>query len=212
MMRVDPGRTDPKLLERVKALHDNPTWKEFFDLYGPFVTNCCLASGLDPASVDELCQRIWVELVRRLPAYQYDPGGSFRGWLNRLCQRRTIDMYRERRDHCLTLLGDDATTDTFLMARSRFDLDPADHIQPKRLALLDEAKQIQEKVQRKVKPIRWEIFWRVVIQGEPMPETAAALGLKYSTVYAAVNHVGHLLREEGQRRSARLGFAVSSSS
>ena len=48
--------------------------------------------------------------------------------------------------------------------------------------------------------MRWEVFWRVVIEGESMSETAAALGLKYATVYAAVNHVAKLLREEGRQR------------
>jgi RNA polymerase sigma factor (sigma-70 family) len=199
MTRVDPGFTDPELLERVKALWDNPAWREFFNLYAPFIRKCCSASSLDPASADELCQRIWLELVRRLPSYQYDPGGSFRGWIKRLCQRRAIDMYREHRNDCFTLLSDDATTDTLLLARSRVDDDPADRVSPERLALLDEAMQIQETVRRKVKPIRWEIFWRVVIQGESMPETAAAMGLKYATVYAATNHVARLLRAEGRR-------------
>ena len=49
-----------------------------------------------------------------------------------------------------------------------------------------------------------------MIEGESMSETAAALGLKYATVYAAANHVAQLLREEGRRRSARLGLADSS--
>ena len=208
MTRVDPGSTDPKLLERVRSLWDNPAWSEVFNLYAPFIRKCCSASGLDPASADELCQRIWVELVTRLPSYQYDPSGSFRGWLTRLCQRRIIDMYRERRDHCLALLGDDATFDTFLLTRSPFEIDPVDHVAPERLALLDEAMQIQDTVRRKVKPIRWEIFWRVMIQGESMPETAAAMGLKYATVYAAANHVARLLRAEGRRRVGSVVLGV----
>ena len=65
-------------------------------------------------------------------------------------------------------------------------------------------------MRRKVKPVRWEVFWRVVIECEPMSETAAALGLKYATVYAAAHHVSKLLREEGRRRSGGLGSADSS--
>jgi len=66
-------------------------------------------------------------------------------------------------------------------------------------------------VRRKVKPVRWEIFWRVVIEGESMSETAAALGLKYATVYASANHVAQLLRQEGRRRGPRLLLHDSSS-
>jgi hypothetical protein len=53
-------------------------------------------------------------------------------------------------------------------------------------------------------------LWRVVIEGESLGETVFALGLKYGTAYAAANHVAHLVREEGRRRSARLGLFDSS--
>jgi RNA polymerase sigma factor (sigma-70 family) len=208
MTCVDPGSTDPKLLERVKALWDNPAWNEFFYLYNPFISKRCSVAGLDPASADELCQRIWAELSKRMPSYQYDPAGSFRGWLNRLCQRRAIDMHRERRCYSFSLLGDDDLIDNLLLARATVDRDFSGDVAPKRLALLDEAMQAQEAVRRKVKPVRWEIFWRAVIQGEPMPEIAAAMGLKYATVYAAANHVARQLREEGRRRGSRLGLNV----
>ena len=88
MVQVKVGSTDPELLKRVAALSDNPAWDEFFRRYDPLVLAWCSAYGLDSASVDELRQRVWVELARRMPAYQYDPGGSFRGWLRRLCHHR----------------------------------------------------------------------------------------------------------------------------
>ena len=92
------GSTDPELLRRVAALWDDPAWGEFFRRYDPFVRARCSVYGLDSASVDELCQRVWVELARRMPSYQYDPRGSFRGWLRRLCHHRAIDLLRERQD------------------------------------------------------------------------------------------------------------------
>ena len=77
MTPVKNGSTDPKLLKRVAALSDNPAWHEFYQCYDPKLRRWCSGYGLDSSSVDELCQRIWVELVRRMPAYLYDPGGSF---------------------------------------------------------------------------------------------------------------------------------------
>ena len=43
-----------------------------------------------------------------MPGYQYDPGGSFRGWLMRLCHHRAIDLYREHRDRPFQILSSDA--------------------------------------------------------------------------------------------------------
>jgi RNA polymerase sigma-70 factor (ECF subfamily) len=211
MAQVRIDSTDPVLLKRVAALSDNPAWAEFFRRYDSLVRAWCSNHGLDSASVDELCQRVWVELARRMPSYQYDPGGTFRGWLRRLCRHRAIDLHRERCDRSFLALGNDDLIDERWMAGEHVDGEQADEeFTSERLLLLKEAREAQDEVRRKVKPVRWEIFWRVVIEGESMSETAAALGLKYATVYAATNHVGQLLREEGRRRSARLGFAVSS--
>jgi RNA polymerase sigma-70 factor, ECF subfamily len=205
------GSTDPKLLKRVAALWDNPAWTEFFERYDSLVRRRCSAYGLDAASADELSQRVWVELTRRMPSYQYDPGGSFRGWLRRLCRHRAIDFYHERRERSFLPLADDDLIDERWIAGAHINCEPTDdEIAPERLLLLQEAREAQEEVRRKVKPVRWEIFWRVVIEGASMSETAAALGLKYATVYAAANHVAKLLREEGKQRSARLGLADSS--
>ena len=142
-----------------------------------------------------------------MPAYQYDPGGSFRGWLRRLCHHRAIDLFAKRAHADLI-----RSMTTCSSTKIAFDRGGADHgledaeTAAERLLLLREAQAVQEEVRRRVKPIRWEIFWRVVIEGEPMSEAAATLGLKYATAYAAARHVAKLLREEGRRHTLRLGL------
>jgi len=215
MAQVSAGSTDPELLKRVAALWDNPAWVVFFELYDPSVRRWSSAYGFDAASVDELCQRVWVELARRMPTYQYDPGGSFRAWLKRLCHHRAVDMYREGRDHPSISLGDDELIAENMASTARcscdFDCCDDDQADSYRLLLLREAREVQEEVRRKVKPVRWEVFWRVVIEGESISETASAMGLKYATVYAAARHVAGALREEGRRRQACVGPGVPSS-
>ncbi len=152
-----------------------------------------------------------MELARRMPAYQYDPGGSFRCCLRRLCHYRAIDLHRERRDRPAQAKSGDGLTDECWTKGNGGDGGPVDsEIAADRLLLLREAREAQEEVRRKVKPVRWEVFWRVVIDGEPMSEAAAALGLKYATAYAAARHVAKLIRAEGRRRRERLGLADSS--
>ena len=199
--------TNPELLRRVTALGDNLAWEEFFRFYDPFIRARCSAYGLDPASVDEACQRVWVELAWRMPRYQYDPGGSFRGWLRRLCHHRTIDLIREGQGREAMPSVDPEWLERRYAShwRGSRDDDDEDDVGPMRFRLLREALAIQEEVRRKVKPARWEAFWRVMIQGQSVSEVAASLGLKYATVYAGVNHVADLLRAEGQSRGIRPG-------
>jgi RNA polymerase sigma-70 factor (ECF subfamily) len=202
------GSTNPELLKRVATLWDNPAWGEFFGRYDPFVRDRCSVYGLDPASVDELCQRVWVELARRMPSYQYDPGRSFRGWLRRLCHHRAIDLLRECQEHALESLPDEELIDGRRTA-GRMDGDAEDaEAESGRFLLLREAFAVQEEVKRKVKPARWEAFWQVMIEGRSFGDVAAALGMKYATVYAGVNHVAELLRAEGRRRQARHGLGI----
>jgi RNA polymerase sigma factor (sigma-70 family) len=209
MTATGVGTTNPDLLRRVGALWDDPAWREFFSRYAPFVGARCSVYGLDSAAVDELCQRVWVELARRMPSFQYDPGRSFRGWLRRLCHHRAIDLLRERRDHGLEVLDDEELIDGRWLDEDN-DADPeAVDVASGRLRLLREALLVQEEVRRRVKPARWEAFWRVVIEGQSVGEAAAAFGMKYATVYAGVNHVAELLRSEGRRRKARLGLDES---
>src|SRR5262249_55414676 len=61
------GSTNPELLRRGAALTDNAAWSEVFAHYAPFVRARCSVYGLDSALVDEVCQRVWVELARRMP-------------------------------------------------------------------------------------------------------------------------------------------------
>ena len=204
MAVISVGSTDPELLRRVAALWDDPAWREFFARYAPFIRARCSVYGLDADSVDELCQRVWLELARRMPSYRYDPGGSFRGWLRRLCHHRAIDLIRERRDHLFEALNGEEPIDGRRLGRG-MDADTDDGgAASGRLRLLEEALAAQEEVRRKVKPARWEAFWQVAVEGWPVGEVAASLGLKYATVYAGVNHVSELLRAEGRRREARL--------
>lgn len=52
----------------------------------------CRAFRFDPGTLEELRQQIWVELVRRLRTYRYDPDKRFRSWLHRLCRFKAIDL------------------------------------------------------------------------------------------------------------------------
>lgn len=200
------GSTDPELLRRVARLWDDPAWREFFERYAPFVRDRCSVHGLDPVSVDELCQRIWVELAQRMPVFQYDPGRSFRGWLRRLCRHRAIDLYRERQNHHVDSLDDGALAGGLWTTEDGEEWAEDGELPTGRLRLLREAIAVQEDVRRQVKPVRWESFWRVVIEDQSVSDVAASLGLKYATVYAGVNHVAELLRAEGRRRQVTLGL------
>jgi RNA polymerase sigma-70 factor (ECF subfamily) len=100
------GSTSPTLLREVSNWQDHPAWVTFRGRYDPLLRRWYRGYGLDEDSVDEVCQRIWIELADRMRTFQYDPKGTFRGWLRRVCDSRVIDFLRQRHAICLRSFDD----------------------------------------------------------------------------------------------------------
>src|SRR5438876_213264 len=88
---VDGEQTLLTLLNRIRDWRDHPAWIAFFQRHQPMLRGWCRRFDLDSDESDELCQRVWVELMSRLRTFQYDPSLRFHGWLWRLFRSRAID-------------------------------------------------------------------------------------------------------------------------
>ncbi len=207
MAQASVGSTDPELLRRIAVLRDDPAWSEFFRLYAPLVTAWCTAHGFDPESTDELCQRVWVELVQRMPSYQYDPGGSFRGWLRWLCRHRAVNMFRERRDYPFENIGStDLVDERWTASSNTISSIESDEMPAGRLRLLSVGQEVQEAVKRKVKPVRWEVFWRVRIEGESISRSGRRPRLEIHHCIRRTKSCGPTASSGRREATVRLGL------
>jgi RNA polymerase sigma factor (sigma-70 family) len=212
MQLVDDGSTSPTLLSDVSDWHDHPAWVNFWDRYDPLLRRWCRGHGLDEDSVDEVCQRIWIEMADRMKTFHYDPSRTFRGWLRRICESRVVDLLRQRQADCLHSL-DDRDREAVSGVRAT-DIDSAERDQDEgaadelRLFLLDEAEKVQAAVRARVKPWTWDAFWLVAVCDWTVERTAKALGMTHTAVYAARERVARMLCDEGKRALDR--WAVGS--
>jgi RNA polymerase sigma-70 factor (ECF subfamily) len=199
MRRDDDSRTSTTLLDKVANWRDDPAWARFLDKYDPLLRRWCREYGLDDDSVDEVCQRVWIELANRMKTFQYDPSRTFRGWLRRLCESRVIDFLRQRRT--ATLLGlDERTGECETHARgASVESDETDEGDgdPFRLQLLSEGEKVQASVKAKVKPSTWDAFWLVAVCDWTVEKTANELAMTRTAVYAARGRVAGMLCDEG---------------
>ena len=207
MRLVDDGSTSPTLLSDVADWQDHPAWVSFRGRYDPLLRRWCHGSGLDEDSVDEVCQRIWIELADRMRTFHYDPNRTFRGWLRRVCDSRVIDFLRQRQAVCRLSLDDrDGEAEAAGRAAS-IDPGESDHDEGAadqfRVFLLGEAEKVQAAVRAKVKPWTWEAFWLVAVCDWTVERTAKALGMTHAAVYAASERVARMLRDEGKCVSDR---------
>jgi RNA polymerase sigma factor (sigma-70 family) len=171
MIRYDAGTTNPTLLNRLGDWRDHEAWVDFVIRYDPVIRSISGRYRLDAESTEELCQRVWIDLARRMCTYRYDPGKTFRGWLRRLCQSRAIDLLRRRKANRLESLDDQPDTSLVEDAFAGIEVDAT--AASERPLLLRQAEEVQDAVRRRVSERTWQVFWNIAILGGSIRETTA---------------------------------------
>lgn len=201
MIRNVAGTTNPMLLNRLGDWRDREAWLDFVTRYDPVIRSVSRRYRLDADTTEELCQRVWIDLARRMRSFRYDPGMTFRGWLRRLCQSRAIDLLRKKKA--------DAVQPLELHVRGSLCQDAADRVDAdegavsERPLLLRLAQEVQDDVRRRVEERTWEVFWKIAVLGQSVREASEAEGISYYAAFAAQKRVSRMLREEGQRLLAQ---------
>jgi RNA polymerase sigma factor (sigma-70 family) len=191
------GTTNPALLQRLANWRDDVAWEEFFARYHPLLETWCRRMRVDRQSADELCQRIWIDVAKRMTRFQYDPSKKFRAWLWHLYCSRAIDLARERHAKSMRSLETQPANLAALLVNA---IDPHEDEDAGPVpALLQLGQQVQESVKSRVDPRTWQAFWSTVIEGHTVRETADALNLSYAAAFVARKRVSGRLREEGRR-------------
>jgi RNA polymerase sigma factor (sigma-70 family) len=198
MASKEGGTTSPALLNRLVDWRDDGAWNEFVERYRPLIEGWCRRMRLDGETTEELCQRLWIELARRMSNFQYDPSRKFRGWLRRLCHSRAVDLLRERQSRAMRLLDEEPAH-----PRSRHS-DVVDEGEEKEAAsafpqLVQLGRQVHDSVKGQVEPRTWRAFWSIAVEQNSVRETAANLKMSYAAAFAAHKRVAARLRREGRR-------------
>jgi RNA polymerase sigma-70 factor (ECF subfamily) len=90
--------TDIGLLARLRDLHDQDSWQEFFHLYRKVVYRAAILAGLPEQEAEEIVQDVLICVAGQMETYRYEPERcSFKGWLMLLTRRRICDHLRKRR-------------------------------------------------------------------------------------------------------------------
>jgi RNA polymerase sigma factor (sigma-70 family) len=201
MIRYDAGTTNPALLNRLGDWRDHEAWVDFVARYDPVIRLSCRRYRLDADTTEELCQRVWIDLARRMRTFRYDPGRTFRGWLCRLCQSRAIDLLRTKKADAAQSLEDQPAES--LPQDAPLDFDAEEGAASARPLLLRLAEEVQDAVRRRVDERTWQVFWKIAVLGQSVREASEAAGISYYAAFAARKRVGRMLREEGQRLMAQ---------
>ncbi len=206
----DGERTSPTLLDQVRDWTDHPAWCAFFDRYNPLLRLWCRRSGLGGDVADEVCQRVWIDLMARIKHFRYEPSRGFRGWLWRLYQSRTIDVLRKQSKTQLASLEPVRPEEWEPVSLDHEPEGAGMDEGPDGVAavLLEQAHEAQAVVRARVDPDTWLAYRMIAIDDLPVREVAQALGKKYAAVYNGYKRVDQMLRHEGRKRLAAIVSAA----
>jgi RNA polymerase sigma-70 factor (ECF subfamily) len=104
MPRVPDTRAS--LILRLPTKADVAAWREFVELYEPFLHRFARRSGLQEADARELVQDVLLSVVQAVGHWQQDSTrAKFRTWLFRIARNKLIDVLSKRQRQATRIGG-----------------------------------------------------------------------------------------------------------
>ena len=170
---------------------DQDAWADFVDRYGPAMLNWCRRWKLQDADAEDVTQNILCKLAQKLRTFQYDPEGSFRGWLRQVTQNALADFVHWKKtvvhgdgNEQVSRLLDNVEACADLVARLGQEFD---------LELFEEA---ICRVQLRVRPTTWMAFQLHEREGLSGAEAADRIGIPVAHVFVYSRRVLKLIKGE----------------
>jgi RNA polymerase sigma-70 factor (ECF subfamily) len=175
-------------LVRCVLAGDAAAWDRFAAIYVPVVYGWARQTGLQESDARDICQNVFVLLVRNLPKFRHDkPGHSLRAWLRTITKHSVVDWARKRQKQ----LGDAAPLVEQVEAALAKTDGEASTAADRNLIV----RRALEIVRQDVEPATWQMFWQAQVESLPTEEIAAQHQVSVWAVYKAKSRVLARLRE-----------------
>jgi RNA polymerase sigma-70 factor (ECF subfamily) len=203
-------KTRFSLLNRMKDLEDQDSWREFFEMYWGFIFGVALKSGLTPTEAEDVVQETILSVCKNIKQFKADPAhGSFKSWLLNLTRWRIKDQVRKRSAEVSVSAcasgGSGTGSSTPLDHKVP---DPAGNALEK---IWDEEWQKNliraalEKLKAQVSGKHYQVFYLHVIKQEPPQKVADALNIPVDQVYLIKHRLSLLFEKAVKDLETELG-------
>lgn len=192
--------TRRSLLERLRDLDDQASWREFFETYWKLIYGAAIRAGLSDQEAEDVVQETVIGVARKMDTFRYDPAiCSFKGWLMHVTRCRIVDRYRRRRPQNVPLAPprSDTTAEPSLNVKDH----SAEVLQEIwddewRKNLVDVA---MERVRRRANPEHYQIFHLHAVKGLAVRDVARLTGASLAKVYVTYHRIAKLVKAEVHR-------------
>lgn len=197
---TDTLPTRASLLERVKNLQDEGSWREFFLRYERKVRNIARGRGLAEHDAEDVAQEVFKRLAKTIGTYKpTQRPGSFRSWLFKLTRWRAADQLREKQPFSSSPFERFPTDDAFSDRTSTIERLPAPAEMER--AIEEESRRefidsLLGRVERTVSPKQLQIFQMLVLDEVPVADVAKLYGMTATAIYVIKHRTMAKLRDE----------------
>ena len=192
--------TRRSLIERLRDLDDQPSWREFFDTYWKLLYGAAIRAGLSDQEAEDVVQETVIGVARKMPDFHYDPAVcSFKGWLMHVTRCRIADRFRRRRPQNVPLAAPRPNTTT---EESLNMPDPSANVLEEiwkdewQKNIVDVA---MEHVRRRTNPEHYQIFHLHAVKGLGVRDVAKLTGASLPKVYVTYHRIAKLVKTEVRR-------------
>ncbi len=180
---MDMNTTPPSLLARLRDSSEPRAWDTFFELYTPLLFIWARRWGLQESDAADLVQDVLLLLLRKLPDFDYQRSGTFRGWLRVVLRNKWLERKRRVHPEPVGNLGDIPTEGDWTEAEER---EYRQHL----------LRVMLKKLRPEFPETLWAAFDAYVLHGDTPTNVASRFSISPATVYSAKSKVFQRLRQE----------------
>lgn len=187
--------TSTTLLQRVQDPANREAHNEFVRRYQPAIHEWCRSSGLQEADAEDATQDVLEKLLASMRIETFDrEKGTFRGWLWKVTRHAVLDMMKKR-DRPGLGSGDSKMWEYLQTVEAQQGL-------KERLMStfdLEVQEEAMARVQRRVYPDTWRVFFLRSVEQQPAADVAAILNKPVTAVHMANSRVLAMIKNTIQK-------------
>ena len=174
--------TRHSLIVQLQSRDNQPAWQDFVVVYEPFLRRLALRQGVPERHIPDVIQQILLSIARSIDGWTADGrDASFRRWVGTVSRNVVIKFMTRERRH-------DATGGTDLVELlNQIPSEPDDQqVRDYEHELIVWA---AEQVRSEFRDTSWRAFTATVIDGRPVDEVSAELGVSAGSIYMSRSRI-----------------------